>query len=116
MKKYLQMFALVALMAIPWATQAQNTLTLCDGTATHNFVPFYGYYADESQNGQMLYPADSLTAMVGMEITEMVFYVSSWGDYGSDIGNWIVSLGTTTETSLSGINTTTATPRSTAAP
>ncbi len=108
MKKYLQMFALVALMAIPWATQAQNTLTLCDGTATHNFVPFYGYYADESQNGQMLYPADSLTAMVGMEITEMVFYVSSWGDYGSDIGNWIVSLGTTTETSLSGINTTTA--------
>lgn len=105
MKRILQLIALVALMAMPWATQAQNTLTVCDGTATNNYVPFYGYYADESQNGQMLYPADSLTAMVGMEITEMVFYVSEYGSYGYDIGNWIVSLGTTTETSLSGINT-----------
>lgn len=108
MRKFINLVALAALLFVPWATKAQNTLTVCDGTATNDYVPFYGYYADATQNGQMLYPADSLTAMVGMEITEMVFYINSLG-YGNGvdaIGNWIVSVGTTTETSLSGINTT----------
>ena len=108
MKRFIQLFSLVALMAIPWATKAQNTLTICDGTATNNYVPFYGYYADVAQNGQMIYPADSLTDMIGMQINQMVFYISSTG-YGngtSAIGDWIVSLGTTGETTLSGINST----------
>ena len=76
----------------------------------NNYVPFYGYYADATQNGQMIYPADSLTEMIGMQINQMVFYINPNEGYGgngvSAIGNWIVSLGTTTETTLSGINST----------
>lgn len=105
MRKLINLVALAALLFVPSLANAQNSLTICDGTATHNFVPFYGYYADATQNGQMIYPADLLTDMVGMEISGMEFYISEWGSYGSDIGNWIVSLGTTTETTLSGINT-----------
>ena len=79
-------------MAIPWATKAQNTLTICDGTATNNYVPFYGYYADVAQNGQMIYPADSLTDMIGMQINQMVFYISSTG-YGNGTFELRTSIG-----------------------
>lgn len=105
MRKFIKLVALAALLFVPWVANAQSTLTTCDGTATNSYVPFYGYYADETQNGQMIYPADSLTDMIGMQINQMVFYVSDYGSWGYDIGSWTVSLGTTTETTLSGITT-----------
>ncbi len=106
MKKTIKKLLLIALILLPWATSAQGSLTVCDGTATNEYVPFYGYYADEAQNGQMIYPADSLTGMINTEITEMVFYVSSFGSWGSDLGDWIVSMGITNENTLSGIDNT----------
>ena len=108
MKKLINLVALAALLFIPWQAKAQSTLTVCNGTETNNHVPFYGYYADETQRNQMIFPASMLTDMVNMQITSMTFYVDELG-YGqgvSGLGNWIVSLGTTTETTLSGINTT----------
>ena len=108
MKKLINLVALAALLFIPWQAKAQSTLTVCNGTETNNYVPFYGYYADETQRNQMIFPASMLTDMVNMQITSMTFYVDELG-YGqgvSGLGNWIVSLGTTTETTLSGINTT----------
>jgi hypothetical protein len=97
MKKTIKKLLLIALLLMPWATRAQGSLTVCNGTATNEYVPFYGYYADEAQNGQMIYPASSLTGMINTEITEMVFYVSSFGSWGSDLGDWIVSMGITNE-------------------
>ena len=106
MQKFLRTLTLMALMLVPWVTQAQ-TLTVADGTETHQYVPFYGYFADDDQQNQMIYPATDLSAMVGKEITQMVFYYSSVGSYGSGVGNWTVSLGETSATSLSGLDNTT---------
>ena len=83
-----------------------DELTVCDGTTTSSYVPLYGLYADEAQHNQMIYPADKLAQMVGAEITQMVFYISSIGN-GTGIGNWTVSLGTTDETTLTSLDTTT---------
>lgn len=113
MKKFLQMIAFAVLLAVPWAAGAQNTLTTCDGTANNEYVPFYGYYADESQHNQLIYPADSLTAMIGQAITQMVFYIDQSAGNGSytaadRMGTWTVSLGLTTATTLSGIDNSTS--------
>ena len=101
------------LIASGWVTNAQNsTLTTCNGTANHEYVPFYGYYADESQHNQMIYPADSLTAMNGEAILQMVFYIDQTAENGSNtaadrMGTWTVSLGETTATTLSGLDNST---------
>ena len=105
--KHLLLTLLLALW-VPWAAMAQSTLPLYENAeATNEYVPFYGWYGDEVQTDQMIYPADQLTAMVGKQITKMVFYWSS--DYGSyALCDWNVSLGTTTATTLNGLNTTTS--------
>ena len=107
MRKFLRSFVMLALLAVPFVTQAQSTLTVADGTTTNEYVPFYGYWADAAQDDQMIYPATDLTAMIGQEINQMVFYVSSQSG-SNDIGNWTVSLGETTATTLSGVDNTTS--------
>ena len=101
MRKFLRSFVMMALMAVPFVTQAQNTLIVADGTTTNSYVPFYGYMGDAAQHNQMIYPATDLTAMVGMEITEMTLFVSSGT---TTMNGWEISLGTTTATTLSGID------------
>lgn len=114
MKRSLRLWALLALLALPWAVSAQtDSLTICNGTANHEYVPFYGYYADDDQHNQMIYPSDSLTAMNGSAITRMVFYIDPTGANGSNtaadrMGTWTVSLGETTSTTLSGLDNSTA--------
>ncbi|MBP5677236.1 MAG: fibronectin type III domain-containing protein, partial [Bacteroidales bacterium] len=82
------------------------SLTVNDGTATNEYVPFYGYYADAIQQNQMIIPAADLAAMTGGEITQMVFYIDHYS-LTSSIGNWIVSLGETSATTLNGLDNTT---------
>lgn len=73
--KHLVLMLFMVLLS-PWATKAQ-TLTIHDGMVTNKYVPFYGYYADENQQNQMIYSATELTDMNGKAITQMVFY---WGE------------------------------------
>ncbi len=75
-------------------------------TSTNEYVPFYGYYADATQRNQMIYPSSELSSMVGKEITKMEFYISSVSGSGN-IGDWIVSLGETAATSLTGLDNST---------
>lgn len=43
MKKVLR-FLLLAALLVPLGARAQSgTLTICDGTENHQYVPFYGY-------------------------------------------------------------------------
>ena len=91
---------------------AQETLTVCDGTVNSSVVPFDGYNADSDQHNQMIYPAGNLTDMAGKSITQMVFYIDTNVSHGSytaadRLGIWTVSLGETTETTLSELNSTT---------
>ena len=85
MQKHLQklLLLLALVLAVPWATNAQ-TLTVANGTATNTYVPIYGYYCDEDQHNQMVYPSSMLTDMDGSYITSLTFYQSQvasspWG-------------------------------------
>ena len=81
------------------------TLTVCDGTATNQYIPFDGYNADSNQHNQMIYPSSSLTELNGMSITQLVFYLADWDtDHDGDVGDWTISLGETTATTLNGID------------
>ena len=49
--KHLLLLLLLA-MGLPWVANAQETLTVCDGsvegttTTTNNYIPFFGSYVD----------------------------------------------------------------------
>ena len=73
MKKLFTLFA-VAVMA--FAAQSA-TLTVADGTRTNSHYPMYGLYCDtEGTISEVIYPADMLADMVGMQITEIKFYAT----------------------------------------
>ena len=84
MRKTLRI-VLFALM-MPMASWAQQTLTLYeDGTATNYYVPFNGYKAGTyNQKSQFIIPASDLEDLVGMTVTKLTFYSSSY----YHTGNW----------------------------
>ena len=67
---------LVALM-LPFASQAQETLTVHDGTTTNNVVPAYVFYFDDYTRSQSVYPASELADMAGGTISSIKFYTTS---------------------------------------
>lgn len=111
MQRFLR-FLMLAVLFLPFALQAQNTLTVCTGTSSNEYVPFQGYNADYAQHNQMIYPANMLTTINGQAILQMVFYIDQTASNGSNtsaerLGTWTVSLGETTETTLTGLDNTT---------
>ena len=48
--------------------------TLFDGTEENYFLPIFGYYYDEKQVNQMIYPASELTEFEGKTLKSMTFY------------------------------------------
>ncbi len=113
MKKILQILSLAALLCVPWALNAQNALTVADGSATNDFIPLSGYNADEGQHNQIIYPASLLSDMTGMNITQMVFYIASAPASNTTsvengaFGTWTISLGVSNSTTLTGLDNTT---------
>ena len=82
MKKVLRFLTLAVLLAAPWGgyfnqVQAQATLTVADGTATSEYVPVHGNWADAYLKCEFVYPATDLAAMDGMPISAMTFYLST---------------------------------------
>ena len=67
---------LMALFA-PWAANAQETLTVHEGTATNSNVPVHGLWADAYLKCEMVYPATELSDMEGGTISKLTFYASS---------------------------------------
>ena len=74
--KHLLLTLLIALL-VPWAAQAQSTLTVHDGTATSNYVPIYGNWADAYLKCEYIMPAAELADMNGESILDMTWYLSS---------------------------------------
>lgn len=68
-------------LEVPMSGEALNngeSLTVCNGTSTSNKLPFNGvYFSDAGTYGQMIYPADMLTDMVGHSIFALSFYTNS---------------------------------------
>ena len=48
-----------------------------DGTATNDYVPVHGFYADAYLKCQAVYPATELAAMAGNSITSLTYYATS---------------------------------------
>ena len=69
--------------------------TICEGNQTNEFVPIYGYYYDNKQVNQIIYPASMLTDLVGKNIKSVTFEASSQVYSG---GKYNVSVGTTEQT------------------
>lgn len=98
---------LAAAMLLPFASQAQNTLTVADGTNTNSYVPVYGLYVDDFVRCQTIYPAGEIASsalaydMTGGTITGLTYYLStpatdSWG-----AASFVVKMMEVTSTTLS---------------
>lgn len=103
MKKIYYFFLLLCIgaLAYPITANAQLNLTVADGTATNEYVPIYGYYADSYLRCQVVYPAADLAGMAGDTINSLTFYLSSTasGSWGS--ANFHVRLGSASESTIS---------------
>ena len=100
MKKFLRFLLLAALMVPLGARATTDTLTVADGTATSNYIPIYGLWADADQHNQMIYPASMLTEMIGQNIIGLNFTIS-----GGFSCNAVVSMAIVPDSTLSGIIT-----------
>lgn len=74
-RKRLLLMLLMALVA-PWAANAQQTLTVSNGTDVSPCVPIYGQYVDWGTKTEFIIPAIMLSDMNGAcDITKMTFYL-----------------------------------------
>jgi hypothetical protein len=77
MKRKSLLFALLVALFMPWAAQAQEELTVYDGTATSSYVPAYMGYFDDFSRSQFVIPAADLEDMNGGTISSIKFYTTS---------------------------------------
>ena len=102
MKKVL-FFLLTLAAMLPWAANAQETLTVYDGTNTNSNIPFYGLYADtEGSAAEFVIPSDMLEDMTGGQITAMKFYIATAAT-AAWTGTHQVYIGEVSTTTLTGI-------------
>ncbi len=95
---------MLAALMLPFASQAQETLTVYDGTANNSNVPFYGLYADTyGAASEVVFPSAQLAEMAGGSISSMTFYLSTPAT-AAWTGTFQVYLSEITETTLSGIS------------
>ena len=107
MKKLLRLFML-AVLFLPFAmkSNAQNTLTVADGTTTNSNVPIHGLWADDYLRCQTIYPAAELDVaataygMNGGTITSITYYLSSPAS-NAWAGTWEVKITEVSATTLS---------------
>ncbi len=104
MQKFLRNLMLAVAMLLPFASQAQNSWTVANGTDLHAMVPLDFYNCDGSgvRNAQMLYPASLLTDMTGQSLSAITFYHQNASATKTvSASTWYILMGTTTETDLS---------------
>ena len=76
MRKILLLFAVfTALFSV--SSRAQVTFTVADGANTNPYIPIYGYYTDDYQRTQVIYPASMLTQIEGLSIQSLTFYLET---------------------------------------
>ena len=75
--------------------------TVCDGTNTNSYLPFYGLYLDDNyQINQMIYPESLLTDLVGKQITSITFYANNTISSNLNSGRFTFKIGTTSQTTF----------------
>ena len=103
MQKFLRTLMLTAALLLPFASNAQTSWTVADGTTLHSKVPLDFYNCDGSGNrqAQMLYPASLLTEMSGSTIGTVKLYHQNTTSKTVTASTWYLRMGETTETDLS---------------
>ena len=83
MKKKVFSLIMALVLAFMGVARAEN-LTVNDGTATDQYIPLFGWYADSYFKTESVYPSDMLATMAGGDITSVKFYASQtnvdWGN------------------------------------
>ena len=86
MNKKSLLFLLLLALFMPWAAQAQEELTVCEGTTTNSYIPVYGLYVDtQGCTSEFIIPAETegMSDMEGGTISKVTFYLSeipdTWG-------------------------------------
>ena len=83
MKKKVFSLMMALVLAFMGVARAEN-LTVSDGTATDQYIPLFGWYADSYFKTESVYPSDMLATMAGGDITSVKFYASQtnvdWGN------------------------------------
>lgn len=78
------------------------SITINDGTTTNQFVPVYGYYADQISLSQFIIPAEQLEEIIWDSIQQLTFYASQTSvDWGA--AKFEVYMAETDETSISAL-------------
>ena len=89
MKRKSLLFALLVALFMPWAAQAQEELTVCEGTTTNSYIPVYGLYVDtQGCTSEFIIPAETegMSDMEGGTISKVTFYISEIpGTWGSPV-------------------------------
>ena len=111
MKKIL--FLMLMFLTLGISVFAQSMLTVADGTTTNQYVPVYGYYADDFLRCQTIYPSSMLTGttdITGESILGVTYYLSSPADDSWGSANFVVKVKEVTDTALTAfVDMTTAT-------
>ena len=59
-------------------TMRADEVTVCDGTATNDYVPVYGFYADtQGCQSEFVIPASEIGILPGGQISKLTFYLST---------------------------------------
>ena len=89
MKRKSLLFALLVALFMPWAANAQETVTVCDGTTTNSKIPVNGLYTDtQGTTSEFIIPAETegMSDMEGGTISKVTFYISEIpGTWGSPV-------------------------------
>ena len=78
MSKKLPILMLLMALFAPWAVNAQETLTVYDGTTTSSYVPAYMSYFDDFSRSQFVIPASNLEIMGDGTINSIKFYTTDY--------------------------------------
>ena len=89
MKRKSLLFLLLFALLVPWAAQAQEELTVNDGTTTNAKIPVNGLYTDtQGTTSEFIIPAETegMSDMEGGTISKVTFYISEIpGTWGSPV-------------------------------
>ena len=103
MKKRLLYFVSLLILAtalfVPQSVSADE-LTVASGTVTSDYVPIEGYNTDSYVHSQIIYPADSLSAMSGKTIESILFYIGTPNTRGAWTSNFEFRLAEVEESSF----------------
>ena len=78
MKRQITLLALLAALLLPAVgASAQEEMTVANGTTTNSNLPVWGLWLDNNTHTQSIYPASMLDELVGSNIQQLTWYLSS---------------------------------------